>query len=169
MFYYWLLAQQLLLMAVKIFSVLCSLALQSCFTSDLLVFYNTQQIPNGCLTVYILPSVLMVIYKYNPLLHIDHVAWGVLDQPHIDCDMFQGENDIEQLCCVLRVLGTPSEKSWPVSLSAFYCLIYMNLTLWHYVLNFYVGSFAVQLKKNHNVLYLFMKKFTSSYSFLSVN
>ena len=27
----------------------------------------------------------------------------------------KGENDIEQLCCVLRVLGTPSEESWPVS------------------------------------------------------
>ena len=27
--------------------------------------------------------------------------------------LFPGENDIEQLCCVLRVLGTPSEKSWP--------------------------------------------------------
>ena len=28
--------------------------------------------------------------------------------------LFQGENDIEQLCCVLRVLGTPDEASWPV-------------------------------------------------------
>ncbi|XP_064605348.1 cyclin-dependent kinase 20-like [Liolophura sinensis] len=27
--------------------------------------------------------------------------------------LFPGENDIEQLCCVLRVLGTPSEKTWP--------------------------------------------------------
>ena len=27
--------------------------------------------------------------------------------------VFQGENDIEQLCCVLRVLGTPNEKIWP--------------------------------------------------------
>lgn len=26
----------------------------------------------------------------------------------------QGENDIEQLCCVLRVLGTPDEENWPV-------------------------------------------------------
>ena len=26
----------------------------------------------------------------------------------------QGENDIDQLCCVLRVLGTPSESVWPV-------------------------------------------------------
>jgi len=25
----------------------------------------------------------------------------------------QGENDIEQLCCVLRVLGTPTEQTWP--------------------------------------------------------
>ncbi|ELT98514.1 hypothetical protein CAPTEDRAFT_160136 [Capitella teleta] len=27
--------------------------------------------------------------------------------------LFPGENDIDQLCCVLRVLGTPNEKSWP--------------------------------------------------------
>nr|CAB3229415.1 cyclin-dependent kinase 20-like [Phallusia mammillata] len=27
--------------------------------------------------------------------------------------LFPGENDIEQLCCVLRVLGTPTEESWP--------------------------------------------------------
>ncbi|XP_042337603.1 cyclin-dependent kinase 20 isoform X1 [Plectropomus leopardus] len=28
--------------------------------------------------------------------------------------LFPGENDIEQLCCVLRVLGTPTQNSWPV-------------------------------------------------------
>ncbi|XP_069503577.1 cyclin-dependent kinase 20 isoform X2 [Ambystoma mexicanum] len=27
--------------------------------------------------------------------------------------LFPGENDIEQLCCVLQVLGTPNEKIWP--------------------------------------------------------
>ncbi|XP_028307998.1 cyclin-dependent kinase 20-like isoform X2 [Gouania willdenowi] len=27
--------------------------------------------------------------------------------------LFPGENDIEQLCCVLRVLGTPTEENWP--------------------------------------------------------
>ncbi|KAF7652052.1 hypothetical protein LDENG_00102110 [Lucifuga dentata] len=27
--------------------------------------------------------------------------------------LFPGENDIEQLCCVLRVLGTPNQDSWP--------------------------------------------------------
>ncbi|CAI9721477.1 cyclin-dependent kinase 20-like [Octopus vulgaris] len=27
--------------------------------------------------------------------------------------LFPGDNDIEQLCCVLRVLGTPTEKTWP--------------------------------------------------------
>ncbi|XP_075041697.1 cyclin-dependent kinase 20 isoform X2 [Mixophyes fleayi] len=27
--------------------------------------------------------------------------------------LFPGENDIEQLCCVLRTLGTPNAKSWP--------------------------------------------------------
>ncbi|XP_021239598.1 cyclin-dependent kinase B1-1-like, partial [Numida meleagris] len=29
--------------------------------------------------------------------------------------LFPGENDIEQLCCVLRALGTPSPRAWPVS------------------------------------------------------
>ena len=28
--------------------------------------------------------------------------------------LFPGENDIEQLCCVLRILGTPSPQVWPV-------------------------------------------------------
>ncbi|KAG8447322.1 hypothetical protein GDO86_014692 [Hymenochirus boettgeri] len=28
--------------------------------------------------------------------------------------LFPAENDIEQLCCVLRTLGTPSPKTWPV-------------------------------------------------------
>ncbi|XP_072286511.1 cyclin-dependent kinase 20 isoform X2 [Pyxicephalus adspersus] len=27
--------------------------------------------------------------------------------------LFPGENDIEQLCCVLRTLGTPNAKTWP--------------------------------------------------------
>uniref|UniRef100_A0A3Q2PEB0 Cyclin-dependent kinase 20 n=1 Tax=Fundulus heteroclitus TaxID=8078 RepID=A0A3Q2PEB0_FUNHE len=27
--------------------------------------------------------------------------------------LFPGENDIEQLCCVLRVLGTPTRNTWP--------------------------------------------------------
>ncbi|XP_071817376.1 cyclin-dependent kinase 20-like [Apostichopus japonicus] len=27
--------------------------------------------------------------------------------------LFPGESDIEQLCCVRRVLGTPTEKTWP--------------------------------------------------------
>ncbi|NP_001089767.1 uncharacterized protein LOC734831 [Xenopus laevis] len=27
--------------------------------------------------------------------------------------LFPGENDIEQLCCVLRTLGTPNPKTWP--------------------------------------------------------
>lgn len=30
-----------------------------------------------------------------------------------DSPLFPGENDIEQLCCVLRVLGTPNETIWP--------------------------------------------------------
>lgn len=31
--------------------------------------------------------------------------------------LFPGENDIEQLCCVLRMLGTPTQESWPVRCS----------------------------------------------------
>ena len=31
----------------------------------------------------------------------------------------QGENDIDQLCCVLRVLGTPNERIWPVSIDTY--------------------------------------------------
>ncbi|EDO25906.1 predicted protein, partial [Nematostella vectensis] len=27
--------------------------------------------------------------------------------------LFPGENDIEQLCCVLKTLGTPNEEIWP--------------------------------------------------------
>lgn len=27
--------------------------------------------------------------------------------------LFPGENDIDQLCCVTRILGTPNEKVWP--------------------------------------------------------
>ena len=27
--------------------------------------------------------------------------------------LFPGESDIEQLCCVLRALGTPDETNWP--------------------------------------------------------
>ena len=27
--------------------------------------------------------------------------------------VFPGEKDIDQLCCVLRVLGTPTEEIWP--------------------------------------------------------
>jgi cell cycle related kinase len=46
--------------------------------------------------------------------------------------LFQGENDIEQLCCVLRVLGTPDEASWPVCTfypEAGYSKLYSRLNL----------------------------------------
>ena len=45
---------------------------------------------------------------------------------------FQGENDIEQLCCVLKALGTPNEEIWPVSVFVsfwgikFHVMSYMN-------------------------------------------
>nr|XP_042701717.1 cyclin-dependent kinase 20 isoform X4 [Chrysemys picta bellii] len=34
--------------------------------------------------------------------------------------LFPGENDIEQLCCVLRVLGTPSPRVWPALLHPYF-------------------------------------------------
>ncbi|XP_069785359.1 cyclin-dependent kinase 20 isoform X2 [Narcine bancroftii] len=34
--------------------------------------------------------------------------------------LFPGENDIEQLCCVLRVLGTPNEEIWPALLHPYF-------------------------------------------------
>ncbi|XP_072847463.2 cyclin-dependent kinase 20 isoform X2 [Pogona vitticeps] len=34
--------------------------------------------------------------------------------------LFPGENDIEQLCCVLRVLGTPNQKIWPALLHPYF-------------------------------------------------
>uniref|UniRef100_A0A8C3C644 Uncharacterized protein n=1 Tax=Cairina moschata TaxID=8855 RepID=A0A8C3C644_CAIMO len=34
--------------------------------------------------------------------------------------LFPGENDIEQLCCVLRALGTPSPSVWPALLHPFF-------------------------------------------------
>ena len=38
-----------------------------------------------------------------------------MQQHDVDVVPLKGENDIEQLCCVLKVLGTPNEESWPVS------------------------------------------------------
>ena len=40
----------------------------------------------------------------------------------------KGENDIDQLCCVLRVLGTPNETIWPVS-----CKQVDRWSLWYHV------------------------------------
>ncbi|XP_012413256.1 cyclin-dependent kinase 20 [Trichechus manatus latirostris] len=34
--------------------------------------------------------------------------------------LFPGENDIEQLCCVLRILGTPSPQVWPALLHQYF-------------------------------------------------
>ncbi|XP_055435128.1 cyclin-dependent kinase 20 isoform X3 [Bubalus kerabau] len=34
--------------------------------------------------------------------------------------LFPGENDIEQLCCVLRILGTPSPQVWPALLHHYF-------------------------------------------------
>ena len=43
------------------------------------------------------------------------IAAKIVQSPVTDFIRYlQGENDIDQLCCVLRVLGTPSESVWPV-------------------------------------------------------
>lgn len=41
--------------------------------------------------------------------------------------LFPGENDIEQLCCVLRTLGTPTAKTWPVSKMSVFLLLHTFL------------------------------------------
>ncbi|KAJ0064445.1 hypothetical protein NL108_006504, partial [Boleophthalmus pectinirostris] len=45
--------------------------------------------------------------------------------------LFPGENDIEQLCCVLRVLGTPTQETWPVSRLLHQTFKPMNIANWH--------------------------------------
>ena len=37
--------------------------------------------------------------------------------------MCQGESDIDQLYCVLRVLGTPTVESWPVRSCGVWCVV----------------------------------------------
>uniref|UniRef100_A0A3Q3EUF7 Cyclin-dependent kinase 20 n=1 Tax=Labrus bergylta TaxID=56723 RepID=A0A3Q3EUF7_9LABR len=47
--------------------------------------------------------------KYDEGVDLGLYFWELLNSS----PLFPGENDIEQLCCVLRVLGTPTQESWP--------------------------------------------------------
>ena len=45
---------------------------------------------------------------------LGHDLHGLWDEGGSLFTFSKGENDIDQLCCVLRVLGTPNETIWPV-------------------------------------------------------
>ncbi|XP_013404399.1 cyclin-dependent kinase 20-like [Lingula anatina] len=63
---------------------------------------------------YRAPELLYGARKYDE--GVDLWAVGcILGELLNNSPLFPGENDIEQLCCVLRVLGTPTEATWPVS------------------------------------------------------
>ncbi|XP_013408283.1 cyclin-dependent kinase 20 [Lingula anatina] len=61
---------------------------------------------------YRAPELLYGARKYDE--GVDLWAVGcILGELLNNSPLFPGENDIEQLCCVLRVLGTPTEATWP--------------------------------------------------------
>ncbi|TKS65231.1 Cyclin-dependent kinase 20 [Collichthys lucidus] len=61
---------------------------------------------------YRAPELLYGARKYNE--GVDLWAVGCIFGELLNSSpLFPGENDIEQLCCVLRVLGTPTQDSWP--------------------------------------------------------
>ncbi|ESO08896.1 hypothetical protein HELRODRAFT_74648 [Helobdella robusta] len=58
------------------------------------------------------PELLFGARKYRE--GVDLWAVGCIFGEMINCSpLFPGETDIEQICCVLRILGTPNENSWP--------------------------------------------------------
>ncbi|KAL5516172.1 hypothetical protein EMCRGX_G001446 [Ephydatia muelleri] len=58
------------------------------------------------------PELLYGAKKYD--WSVDMWAIGcILGELLNSSPLFPGENDIDQLCCVLRVLGTPDEVTWP--------------------------------------------------------
>lgn len=62
---------------------------------------------------YRAPELLYGARQYNQ--GVDLWAVGcILGELLNGSPLFPGENDIEQLCCVLRILGTPSPQVWPV-------------------------------------------------------
>ncbi|XP_032819314.2 cyclin-dependent kinase 20 [Petromyzon marinus] len=61
---------------------------------------------------YRAPELLYGARKYDE--GVDLWAVGCILGELLNCSpLFPGENDIEQLCCVLRVLGTPNQHVWP--------------------------------------------------------
>uniref|UniRef100_A0A8C6PWU2 Cyclin-dependent kinase 20 n=1 Tax=Nothobranchius furzeri TaxID=105023 RepID=A0A8C6PWU2_NOTFU len=63
-------------------------------------------------TWYRAPELLYGARKYDE--GVDLWAVGCIFGELLNSSpLFPGENDIEQLCCVLRVLGTPTRDSWP--------------------------------------------------------
>ncbi|KAK1897972.1 Cyclin-dependent kinase 20 [Dissostichus eleginoides] len=61
---------------------------------------------------YRAPELLYGARKYDE--GVDLCALPKAQQQLLNASpLFPGENDIEQLCCVLRVLGTPTQDSWP--------------------------------------------------------
>ncbi|CAI8052514.1 Cyclin-dependent kinase 20 [Geodia barretti] len=61
---------------------------------------------------YRAPELLYGAKEYD--LGVDMWAVGcIFGELLNNSPLFPGENDIDQLCQVLRVLGTPSEESWP--------------------------------------------------------
>eukprot|EP00118_Oscarella_pearsei_P010609 m.66109 g.66109 ORF g.66109 m.66109 type:complete len:339 (+) comp35364_c0_seq12:33-1049(+) len=61
---------------------------------------------------YRAPELLFGARKYDA--GVDLWAVGcILGEMLNNSPLFPGEHDIEQLCCVLRVLGTPTEETWP--------------------------------------------------------
>lgn len=61
---------------------------------------------------YRAPELLYGALKYNE--GIDLWAIGCIFGELLNkFPLFRGENDIEQLCLVLRALGTPTEENWP--------------------------------------------------------
>ena len=40
-------------------------------------------------------------------------AGAIIGELYTFSPLFPGQNDIEQLWCVIRVLGTPTEETWP--------------------------------------------------------
>ncbi|XP_059805631.1 cyclin-dependent kinase 20 isoform X1 [Hypanus sabinus] len=61
---------------------------------------------------YRAPELLYGARKYNEGVDIWAVGC-IFGELLNNSPLFPGENDIEQLCCVLRVLGTPNEQIWP--------------------------------------------------------
>ena len=58
------------------------------------------------------PELLFSARRYNE--GIDLWAVGCIFGEMINCSpLFPGESDIEQICCVLKVLGEPNDEIWP--------------------------------------------------------